>query len=271
MTFRSFLISLFFLLLPNLVYAGEIRVAVTTSFHNSGLSDLLLPLIKKDLDLDVHLIVVGTGQALRLGRAGDVDAILVHSRKAEEEFVADGFGTHRREVMYNDFVFIGPASDPAKLADTKSVSDALRQLAKFKSQFVSRGDDSGTHRKELSLWENSGIDVSDHSASWYRSVGSGMGATLNAASGMNAYVMSDRASWLKFKNKGGLKLLYSGDPTLFNQYAFLPVNPARHEHVKSKLSAQLEAWLTSPKGQGLIGQYKINGQTLFTPNATPDS
>jgi len=270
MKMRSITLGMIFSLLLSLPgFAGEIRLAVTTSFHNSGLSELLLPQIKKDIDLDVHLVVVGTGQALRLGRAGDVDAILVHSKKAEISFVANGYGTHRREIMYNDFVFIGPVSDPADIAKAISASDALQRIGQSKSPFVSRGDDSGTHRKELSLWQNSGTEIGTHSASWYRSVGSGMGATLNTASGMNAYVMSDRASWLKFKNKGSLKLLYAGDPVLFNQYAFLPIDPVRHGHVENKLARQLETWLTSAQGQRLIGQYKINGQTLFTPNAVP--
>lgn len=247
--------------------AAELRMAVTTSFHNSGLSDVLLPEIKKDIDLDVRLLVVGTGQALKLGRAGDVDAILVHSKAAEEEFIAEGFGTHRREIMYNDFVFVGPKGDPASIGEAQTAADALQKIASTSSIFASRGDDSGTHKKELALWTGAGLAPSSFDASWYRSTGSGMGATLNTASGMNAYAMSDRASWLKFQNKGDLKLLFSGDPLLFNQYAFLPVNPERHDHVKSDLVEQLEDWLTSEKAQSLIGAYEINGTALFTPNA----
>ncbi len=248
-------------------HAAELRMAVTTSFHNSGLSDVLLPRIKDDLDIDVRLVVVGTGQALKLGSAGDVDAILVHSKKAEEEFVARGYATHRREIMYNDFVIIGPASDPASVSHEKTARGVFRKIIDTNPVFVSRGDDSGTHRKELALWTSAGFDPKRFEANWYRAVGASMGATLNAASGMNAYVMSDRASWLKFKNKGDLKLLFSGDPVLFNQYAYLPVNPAKHRHVKAELAKSLEDWLVSSKAQELIGNYKINGEVLFTPNA----
>ena len=250
------------------VYAAEMRMAVTTSFHNSGLSDRLLPQIKVDLGLDVRLIVVGTGQALKLGRAGDVDAILVHSKAAEEQFVAKGYGNHRREIMYNDFVLIGPSEDPAKIASVTNVGEALRKIANVGATFVSRGDDSGTHRKEQALWNASGLEADALDPAWYRAVGSGMGATLNVASGMSAYVMSDRASWLKFKNKGDLKLLYAGDPSLFNQYAYLPVGTTRHPHVKAEQAVALEAWLAGERGQSLIGSYMIDDEHLFTPNAT---
>ena len=260
----TFLVSL---LNPISVFADEMRMAVTTSFHNSGLSDVLLPQIKLDLDLDVHLIVVGTGQALKLGRSGDVDAILVHSKAAEEKFVSNGYATHRREIMYNDFVLLGPQSDPAETATSQTIGGALRKIRNNESTYVSRGDDSGTHRKELALWKAINSDPDTFKSRWYRSVGSGMGATLNAASAMNAYVLSDRASWLKFKNKGDLKLLFSGDPNLFNQYAYLPLNPQKHDHIKNNSAQALEQWLTSPSAQSLIGSYKINEQVLFTPNA----
>lgn len=260
----AFMSTVFF---TNNVIAAEMKLAVTTSFNNSGLSDVLLPEIRKDLDLEVQLLVVGTGQALKLGRAGDVDAILVHSKKAEEEFVLQGYGTHRREIMYNDFVIVGPANDPAQISGSSTVVDALRKIATKQSLFVSRGDDSGTHRKELSLWNEAGKDTETFASSWYRAAGAGMGATLNTASGMNAYIMSDRASWLKFGNKGDLKLLFSGDPILFNQYAFLAINPEKHAHVKIDLAKKLEAWLTSEKAQKIIGNYSINGDKLFTPNA----
>ncbi|NNK77497.1 MAG: sulfate ABC transporter substrate-binding protein [Litoreibacter sp.] len=246
--------------------AETLRMAVTTSFNNSGLSDILLPEIEKDLGLEVQLLIVGTGQALRLGEAGDVDAILVHSRKAEEAFLAGGYGTHRREIMYNDFVLIGPAGDPAGIAGAGNAAEALSRIADTTPLFVSRGDDSGTHKKELSLWASAGLDTEGFDG-WYRAVGAGMGASLNTASGMNAYIMSDRASWLNFGNKGDLALLYSGDPVLFNQYAFIPVNPDRHPHVKADLVAKLEGWLTSPKAAELINTYKINGNTLFIFNA----
>ncbi len=253
-----------------LVHAEDFRMAVTTSFHNSGLSDILLPQIKHDLDLDVRLIVVGTGQALKLGRAGDVDAILVHSKTAEEKFVASAHATHRREIMYNDFVLVGPIDDPANIAVSKSAKDALTAIYEMRSNFVSRGDDSGTHRKERALWQFTGNDPQKFQADWYRAVGSGMGAALNAASGMNAYIISDRASWLKFGNKGNLTLLFAKDPVLFNQYAYLPINPAKHPHVKSKLTKALEIWLTSAKAQAMIGDYKIAGEMLFIPNARPN-
>ncbi len=255
------------ILFSNSAYTAEMKLAVTTSFNNSGLSDVLIPEIKKDLGLDVQLLVVGTGQALKLGRAGDVDAILVHSKKAEEEFVSDGFSTHRREIMYNDFVIIGPSSDPAKISNSTTTVEALGKIAKHKSIFTSRGDDSGTHRKEKSLWKAAGKDPERFEATWYRAVGAGMGATLNTASGMNAYLMSDRASWLKFGNKGELKLLFSGDPVLFNQYTYLPINPLKHSHVKIDHAKTLETWLTSKKTQKMIGAYTVNGETLFTPNA----
>jgi tungstate transport system substrate-binding protein len=246
--------------------AEDMKMAVTTSFHNSGLAEILLPEIKKDLDLDVQLLVVGTGQAIRLGEAGDVDAILVHSKKAEERFLAGGNGTHRREIMYNDFVFIGPKSDGAGVAGAETAVDALQKVASAEALFVSRGDDSGTHKKELSLWKAAGLDAEGF-GSWYRAVGAGMGAALNTASGMGAYIMADRASWLNFGNKGDLALLFSGDPVLFNQYAYLPVNPEKHPHAKNDLAMKLEGWLVSDKAKGLINGYTINGETLFVFNA----
>ncbi|GLQ05948.1 substrate-binding domain-containing protein [Sneathiella chinensis] len=259
-------ISLF---LPVVAAADDMRMAVTTSFHNSGLADVLLPEIKKDLGLDVHLLVVGTGQALRLGRAGDVDAILVHSRKAEEEFVEKGFGTHRREIMYNDFVVIGPSADPAGVGGAKSAAAAFQKIAAAKTAFASRGDDSGTHRKERSLWNAAGLDDAGLDTGWYRASGSGMGATLNMASALNAYVFADRASWLNFGNKGELALLFAGDPVLFNQYAYIQVSPTRHPHVKKEQAAKLEEWLAGERAQQLIGGSEIAGETLFTPNAQP--
>ncbi len=247
--------------------ADTMRLAVTTSFHNSGLSDVLLPEIKAELDLDVQLLVVGTGQALRLGQAGDVDAILVHSRSAEEAFVAEGYGTHRREIMYNDFVLIGPLDDPAGIADETTVADALAAISSVQARFVSRGDDSGTHKKELSLWSNAG-GVPE--GTWYNEVGAGMGAALNTAAGLGAYLLSDRASWLNFGNKDGMALLFAGDPVLFNQYAYLPVNPKTHPHVKADLVEKLETWLTSERAQELIDTYTIDGEKLFVFNAIPD-
>ncbi|MGJ8627010.1 MAG: substrate-binding domain-containing protein [Sulfitobacter sp.] len=248
------------------LHAETLRVAVTTSFNNSGLSDVLLPVIKQDTGIDVQLLIVGTGQALRLGEAGDVDAILVHSKKAEGAFIAAGFGTHRRKIMYNDFVFIGPTDDPAKIASASSAADALTEIAKAQSPFVSRGDDSGTHKKELSLWQAADLDPADFDA-WYKLVGSGMGASLNTAAAIGAYIISDRASWLNFANKRDLSLLYSGDPALFNQYAYIPVNPARHPHVNADAALRLENWLVGRVSMALIDGYEINGERLFTFNA----
>ncbi|MCB4454856.1 substrate-binding domain-containing protein [Leisingera sp. McT4-56] len=246
--------------------AEEMKMAVTTSFHNSGLAEILLPEIKKDLGLDVQLLVVGTGQAIRLGEAGDVDAILVHSKKAEEKFLKGGNGTHRREIMYNDFVFIGPEGDAAGITGAENAAGALQRIAGTEAAFVSRGDDSGTHKKELSLWKAAGLEPEGF-GEWYRAVGAGMGAALNTAAGMDAYIMSDRASWLNFGNKAGLSLLFAGDPVLFNQYAYIPVNPAKHGHVKNGLAMQLEEWLVSDKARELINGYQINGETLFVFNA----
>ena len=257
---------IFALLVAMSAAAEELRMAVTTSFNNSGLSDILLPEIKADTGLDVRLLVVGTGQALRLGAAGDVDAVLVHSRQAEEAFIADGNAPHRREIMYNDFVVIGPASDPAGVAGAGSAADALQAIAAAEAAFVSRGDDSGTHKKEIALWRTANILPAGR---WYRSVGAGMGGALNAASAMNAYILADRASWLKFGNKGELALLFSGDPTLFNQYAFLPVNLEKHPHVNAAGAGRLEDWLAGDRAKALIDGYALQGERLFTHNAQP--
>ncbi|SEW04347.1 tungstate transport system substrate-binding protein [Aliiroseovarius sediminilitoris] len=261
---RLLLAAIASITLTGMAVADELKLAVTTSFHNSGLADILLPQIKQDTGIEVQLLVVGTGQAIKLGEAGDVDAILVHSRKAEDAFLAGGFGTHRREIMYNDFVFIGPKTDEANLAAATSATDALTRIQTAGAPFVSRGDDSGTHKKELSLWAAAEIDPA---GSWYKAVGAGMGAALNTASGMNAYIMSDRASWLNFGNKGDLALVYAGDPILFNQYAYLPVNPQKHPHVKAGLAAELETWLVSDTAKTLINTYQINNETLFVFNA----
>ena len=247
--------------------AETLRLAVTTSFHNSGLSDVLLPAIAEDTGLEVQLLVVGTGQALRLGQAGDVDAILVHSRAAEEAFVAAGHGVARVEVMYNDFVLIGPSGDPAGTAGAETAAEALTRIAAAKSTFVSRGDDSGTHRKEGALWAAAGLAPEEFEG-WYNAVGAGMGAALNTASGLNAYILSDRASWLKFGNKGDLALLFSGAPALFNQYAFIAVNPAQQPHVKAEAAQVLQNWLVSDRSAALINGYQIDGMALFTFNAS---
>jgi tungstate transport system substrate-binding protein len=246
--------------------AQDMRVAVTTSFHNSGLSDVLLPAIAEQTGINVQLLVVGTGQALRLGEAGDVDALLVHSKAAEEAFVAAGFARYRREIMYNDFVLIGPANDPAGIHGSPTAAAAFLRISQAKAPFVSRGDESGTHKKELGLWGAADLET-EAFGSWYRPVGAGMGAALNTASGMGAYVLADRASWLNFGNKADLDLLFAGDPALFNQYAYLPVNPQRHPHVQHDAAQRLETWLVSASAQKLIDGYAIEGERLFTFNA----
>lgn len=247
--------------------ADEMKLAVTTSFANSGLAEVLLPQIEKDVGITVQLLVVGTGQALALGAAGDVDAVLVHSRAAEDAWLAEGNGTHRREVMYNDFVIVGPSADPAKTGVSASAPAALRAIADAKSAFVSRGDDSGTHKMELALWKTAGIEPS---GDWYLAVGQGMGAALNTAAAMGAYILADRASWLNFGNKAGLEISYQGDPALFNQYAYLPVNPAKHPHVRAKPAQKVEDWLVSNTAKQLIDGYKIAGQQLFVFSAKPE-
>jgi tungstate transport system substrate-binding protein len=255
------------LFLSTAAMAEEMRMAVTTSFENSGLADVLLPAIKADLDIDLQLLVVGTGQAIKLGEAGDVDAILVHSKAAETAFVASGHGTHRREIMYNDFVILGPTADPAAIAQDTKVVDAMQRIAAAQPAFVSRGDNSGTHLAELALWKAADLDAAGF-GDWYHATGSGMGAALNTAAGLNAYILADRASWLNFGNKADLALLFAGDPMLFNQYAYLPVNPQKQPHVRNDLAMKLEAWLVGPHAKALINGYSINDEPLFVFNAT---
>lgn len=253
-------------LIGSTALSDAMKLAVTTSFHNSGLSDVLLPAVLEDTGIEVQLLVVGTGQALRLGQAGDVDAILVHSRVAEEAFVADGYAPYRREIMYNDFVIIGPNQDPAAIKDADTAQEALQRIAAAQVTFVSRGDDSGTHKKERALWQAAALDP-DAFGAWYKAVGAGMGASLNTASGLGAYILADRASWLNFGNPGMLDLLFAGDPELFNQYAYLPVSPTRHPHVNAKAALALETWMTGPRAKELINGYRINGEPLFVFNA----
>ena len=248
------------------VLADTMRMAVTTSFQNSGLADMLLPEIQKDLGLEIQLLVVGTGQAIRLGEAGDVDALLVHSPAAEEAFIAAGHGLHRHKLMYNDFVIIGPSADPAGIHQALTVIEAMQAISIANAPFVSRGDDSGTHARELSLWTAAGLDPQTFDP-WYRAVGAGMGAALNTAPGMGAYILADRASWLNFRNKADQALLFEGDPNLFNQYSYLPVNPAQHPHLKADLASALLDWLISDRAKALINGYRINGEKLFTFNA----
>jgi tungstate transport system substrate-binding protein len=249
----------------------KMRIAVTTSFDNSGLADLILPAFTKQSGIKIEMVVVGTGQALKLGKRGDVDAVLVHAKPTELKYLKDGHASDRREIMYNDFIIVGPKSDPAKIRGVQKITQALQRIKNSKSIFLSRGDDSGTHKKEISLWKSAGMNMKTYSGSWYRRTGSGMGATLNTGAALNGYIMVDRGTWLNFKNKQQLELLMAGDPPLFNQYGFLIVNQKRHPHVKSKFAMTLRDWLTSREGQELIGSYRVKGQQLFVPNYQPQS
>lgn len=244
-----------------------ITVQSTTSTQNSGLFDYILPIFTKKTGIEVRVVAVGTGQALKNGRNGDGDVLLVHAKPAEEKFVAEGWGVKRSDVMYNDFVIVGPKADPAKLAGNKDAKKALTMISEDKAPFASRGDDSGTYKKEKALWKAAGIDPKKASGQWYRETGSGMGATLNAAVGMGAYTMSDRATWISFKNKGDYRIVVEGDPLMFNQYGVILVNPKKHPHVKVKDGQAFIDWLLSAEGQKIIASYKIDGQQLFYPNA----
>ncbi|PLX34655.1 MAG: sulfate transporter [Hyphomicrobiales bacterium] len=250
---------------------ARIIVQSTTSTQNSGLLNVLLPQFKAETGITVHVVAVGTGQALKNARNGDGDVLLVHAKPAEEKFVAEGFGVKRLDVMYNDFVIVGPAADPAGIAGSTDAVASLKKIAAAKAAFASRGDDSGTHKKERALWKLAGIDPAKGSGGWYRELGSGMGATLNAAAGMNAYTMSDRATWIAFGNKGDLKVLAEHDAKLFNQYGVILVNPERHKHVKAKAGQAFIDWLTGPKGQAAIAAFKVQGKQLFFPNANKQS
>ena len=244
-----------------------ITVASTTSTEQSGLFGYLLPIYAKKTGVQVRVVALGTGQALDVGRRGDADVVFVHDKPAEEKFVAEGFGVERREVMYNDFVLIGPKSDAAKVAGGKDIVAAFRKVQIAQAPFVSRGDKSGTHAAELRLWKDAGIDLASARGPWYRETGSGMGPALNTASSMNAYILADRGTWLSFKNRGELAIVVEGDTRLFNQYGVILVNPARHPHVKKELGQAFIDWILSAEGQGTIADYKIGGEQLFYPNA----
>jgi tungstate transport system substrate-binding protein len=246
-----------------------ITVASTTSTEQSGLFGYLLPAFTARTGIEVRVVAVGTGQALKIGERGDCDVVFVHDKPSELKFVADGFGIGRREVMYNDFVLIGPRGDPATVDGGHDIVAALRKIAAAKAAFVSRGDDSGTDKAEKRLWQDAGIDVKPVSGTWYRDTGSGMGPTLNTAAAMDGYALSDRGTWLSFQNRRDLKIVVEGDRRLFNQYGVMLVNPARHPDVKQDLGRRFIDWLVSPAGQGTIASYKINGQQLFFPNASP--
>jgi tungstate transport system substrate-binding protein len=244
----------------------SIVVASTTSTEDSGLFRYLLPIFKTKTGIDVKVVAQGTGQALDTGRRGDADVVFVHAKAAEEKFLSEGFGVKRYPVMYNDFVLIGPRSDPAGVKG-KDIVTALRTIRDKAAPFVSRGDRSGTHLAEIGLWKDAGIAINADKGPWYKEIGQGMGAALNMASASNAYLLSDRGTWLAFKNRGDLDILVEGDKRLFNQYGVILVNPVRHPQVKAELGQEFISWLISPEGQSAIAGYKIGGQQLFYPNA----
>jgi tungstate transport system substrate-binding protein len=254
------------LALPAQAQDKFITVASTTSTEQSGLFGYLLPIFKEKTGIDVRVVAQGTGQALQTGAKGDADVVFVHDTVAEEKFMAEGFGVDRREVMYNDFIIVGPNSDPAKVMGSKDTVASLKKIAEAKAPFASRGDKSGTHAAELRLWQIAGIDPTTGKGSWYRETGSGMGPTLNTSSAMNAYALTDRGTWLNFKNRGDLVIAVEGDKQLFNQYGVMLVNPAKHPHVKKDMGQAFIDWVTSADGQRAIAGYKINGEQLFFPN-----
>jgi tungstate transport system substrate-binding protein len=249
----------------------SIVVASTTSTQDSGLFEYLLPIYKQKTGVTVKVVSQGTGQALDTGRRGDADVVFVHAKSAEEKFLAEGQGVKRFPVMYNDFVLIGPKSDPAGIKGMKDVGQALKAIMAKQAAFISRGDRSGTHVAELKLWKDSGIDIEKDKGPWYKSIGQGMGAALNTAGADNGYVLSDRGTWIHFKNKGDLQILVEGDKRMFNQYGVMLVNPAKHPNVKKELGQQFIDYLISPEGQRDIANYKINGEQLFYPNANDHS
>jgi tungstate transport system substrate-binding protein len=248
-----------------------IIVQSTTSTQNSGLFEHILPIFTNKTGIEVRVVAVGTGQALKNAQKGDADVVLVHSQPDEEKFVADGWGVKRYPIMYNDFILVGPAADPARIAGMKQAPEALEKIAEARAPFASRADDSGTHKAELKLWQQAGIDPKTSSGSWYLETGSGMGATLNTAVGKQAYALTDRGTWLAFANKDDFKVLVEGDDKLFNQYGAILVNPAKHPNVKAKEGQAFIDWLTGPEGQAAIADYKIDGEQLFFPNARPQS
>jgi len=264
---RAFLaFALAVLATPVLAQDKSIVVASTTSTLDSGLFNHILPIFKARSGIDVRVIAQGTGQALDTGRRGDADVVFVHAKAQEERFLSDGFGLKRYAVMYNDFILIGPRSDPARVKH-KDIETALKTIKAKAAPFVSRGDKSGTHSAELALWKAAGLDITTEKGSWYREIGQGMGAALNTASSMNGYTLADRGTWLSFRNRGELDIVVQGDKRLFNQYGVMLVNPDKHPHVKAALGQQFIDWLVSAEGQRAIADYKIDGQQLFFPNA----
>lgn len=259
--------SLIVVSLPVAAQERSITVASTTSTEQSGLFAHILPIFTRESGIAVRVVALGTGQALDVGRRGDADVVFVHDRAAEERFVAEGFGGPRRHVMFNDFVVIGPAADPARITGLRDSAEALRRIASARASFVSRGDRSGTHAAELRLWRLAGLDPAEGRGSWYREIGQGMGPALNTAAAQGAYLLADRGTWLSFRNRQDLRILVEGDARLFNQYGIMLVNPERHPHVKAAEGQRLIDWLLSPAGQEAIASYRIGGEQLFFPNA----
>ena len=253
--------------LPALAQEKFIVVASTTSTEQSGLFGYLLPVFQKKTGIQVRVVALGTGQALDLARRGDADVVFVHARAAEEKFLAEGHGVRRVDVMYNDFVLVGPRTDPAKVSGGSDILDALKKIKAASAPFVSRGDKSGTHIAELDLWKLAGIDIAAEKGPWYRDTGQGMGPALNTAAAMNAYILADRGTWISFRNRGELAIAVEGDKRLFNQYGVMLVNPAKHPNVKKDLGQAFVNWVISPEGQKTIAGYKIGGEQLFFPNA----
>jgi tungstate transport system substrate-binding protein len=268
--FRRFILAaaLLGLALPAAAQDRAITVASTTSTEQSGLFGHILPIFTRESGITVRVVALGTGQALDVGRRGDADVVFVHDRAAEERFVAEGFGGPRRHVMFNDFVVIGPAADPARVNGLRDTTEALRRIAAARAPFVSRGDRSGTHAAELRLWQQAGVDPVAGRGVWYREVGQGMGPALNTAAAQNAYILTDRGTWLSFRNRQDLRIVVEGDARLFNQYGVMLVNPQRHPSVKAADGQRFIDWILSPAGQAAIAGYKINGEQLFFPNAT---
>jgi tungstate transport system substrate-binding protein len=264
---RFFLALSFLFSLPVGAQQRFITVASTTSTEQSGLFKHLLPVFEQKTGIQVRVVALGTGQALDIGKRGDADVVFVHARPLEEKFVAEGYGVQRFEVMYNDFVLVGPKSDPAKAAGGRDIVAALQKLKTAQAPFASRGDKSGTHFAELELWKAAGIDIARDRGPWYRDTGSGMGPTLNTASAMNAYALTDRGTWLSFKNRGDLVILVEGDRRLFNQYGVILVNPAKHPHIKRAMGQAFIDWIVSAEGQRAIAAFRIGGEQLFFPNA----
>ncbi|MBR0683709.1 solute-binding protein [Roseomonas eburnea] len=255
------------LALPAAAQERTITVASTTSTEQSGLFGHILPIFARETGITARVVALGTGQALDVARRGDADVVFVHDRAAEERFVREGFATERRHVMFNDFILIGPAADPARIAGLRDINEALRRIAAAGAPFVSRGDRSGTHAAELRLWREAGVDPAAGRGQWYREVGQGMGPALNTAAAQNAYVLADRGTWLSFRNRQELRILVEGDARLFNQYGVMLVNPQRHPHVKAADGQRFIDWILSPAGQAAIASYRINGEQLFFPNA----